>query len=102
LRPEQALLGLRKGLGLFSNLRPVVLFEGLEKSSTLKPEVITGVDLIVVRELTGGIYFGEKSRKETEQGEVATDLLIYHEYEIERIVKQAFEIARKRRKKVTS
>lgn len=102
LRPEQALLGLRKGLGLFSNLRPVVLFEGMEESSTLKPEVIAGVDLMVVRELTGGIYFGEKTRTETEQGEVATDLLIYHEYEIERIVRQAFEIARKRQKRVTS
>lgn len=102
LRPEQALLGLRKGLGLFSNLRPVVLFEGMEKSSSLKPEVIAGVDLLVVRELTGGIYFGEKKRSKTEQGEVASDLLIYHEYEIERIVRQAFEIARKRKKRVTS
>lgn len=102
LRPEQALLGLRKGLGLFSNLRPVVLFAGMESSSTLKPEVIAGVDLLVVRELTGGIYFGEKKRSQTEQGEVASDLLIYHEYEIERIARQAFEIARKRRKHVTS
>lgn len=102
LRPEQALLGLRKELGLFANLRPVLLFEGLEKSSSLKPEVIKGVDFIVVRELTGGIYFGEKTREQSKQGEVATDLLIYHEYEIERIVKQAFEIARKRKKRVTS
>ena len=102
LRPEQALLGLRKELGLFSNLRPILLFEGLEKSSSLKPEVIEGVDLIVVRELTGGIYFGEKSRKQTKDGEVATDLLIYYEFEIERIVQQAFEIARGRKKHVTS
>lgn len=102
LRPEQALLGLRKELELFSNLRPVVLFEGMEKSSSLKPEVIAGVDLLIVRELTGGIYFGEKKRRKTEQGEVASDLLIYHEYEIERIVRQAFEIARKRKKYVTS
>lgn len=102
LRPEQALLGLRKGLGLYSNLRPVVLFEGMEKSSTLKPEVIAGVDLLVVRELTGGIYFGEKQRKSTDHGEVAMDQLIYYEYEIERIVRQAFEIARKRKKHVTS
>lgn len=102
LRPEQALLGLRKGLGLYSNLRPVVLFEGMEKSSTLKPEVISGVDLLVVRELTGGIYFGDKQRKSTDQGEVATDQLIYHEYEIERIVRQAFDIAKQRKKHVTS
>lgn len=102
LRPEQALLGLRKELGVFANLRPVLLFEGLEKSSSLKPEVIDGVDLLVVRELTGGIYFGEKTRKQSDNGEVATDLLIYHEYEIERIVKKAFEIARERKKRVTS
>lgn len=102
LRPEKALLGLRKGLGLYSNLRPVGLFEGMEKSSSLRPEVLAGVDLIVVRELTGGIYFGEKTRQRTETGEVATDLLIYHEHEIERIVRLAFEIARGRKKHVTS
>jgi 3-isopropylmalate dehydrogenase len=102
LRPEKALLGLRKGLDLYSNLRPVLLFEGLEQSSTLRPEVIQGVDLLVVRELTGGIYFGEKSRQMTPDGEVATDQLVYHEYEIERIVRLAFEIARNRRKRLTS
>ncbi|MBA4494530.1 3-isopropylmalate dehydrogenase [Paenactinomyces guangxiensis] len=102
LRPEKALLGLRKGLGLYSNLRPVTLFEGMEKSSTLRPEVIAGVDLVVVRELTGGIYFGEKTRVKTEEGEVATDLLIYHEHEIERIVRLAFQIARGRSKRLTS
>ncbi|MGA9174901.1 MAG: 3-isopropylmalate dehydrogenase [Thermoactinomyces sp.] len=102
LRPEQALLRLRKGLGLYSNLRPVTLFEGLEHSSTLRPEVIAGVDLVVVRELTGGIYFGDKERTATAEGEVATDLLIYHEFEIERIVRLAFEIARGRKKRVTS
>ncbi len=102
LRPEQALLGLRKELGLFSNLRPIVLFPGLEESSTLKPEVIEGVDFVVVRELTGGIYFGEKTRKQTVTGEVATDLLIYHEHEIERIVRLAFEMAQNRKKQLTS
>lgn len=102
LRPEKALLGLRKELGLFSNLRPVILFPGLEESSTLKADVLDGVDLIVVRELTGGIYFGEKQRTQDEQGEYASDLLIYHEYEIERIVRQAFQIARGRRQKLTS
>ncbi|SEM98553.1 3-isopropylmalate dehydrogenase [Lihuaxuella thermophila] len=103
LRPEKALLALRKELGLFSNLRPVVLYEGMEKSSTLRPEVIAGVDLIVVRELTGGIYFGEKTRQKAEGGEeVATDLLIYYEHEIERIVRLAFQIARGRKKRVTS
>ncbi|MBA4601658.1 3-isopropylmalate dehydrogenase [Thermoactinomyces mirandus] len=102
IRPEKALLQLRKELGLFSNLRPVMQFDGLESSSALRPEVIKDVDLVVVRELTGGIYFGEKTRINTPDGEVASDLLIYHEYEVERIVRQAFEIAEKRRKKVTS
>jgi 3-isopropylmalate dehydrogenase len=102
LRPEKALLGLRKELGLFSNLRPVTLFPGLEESSTLKADGLNGVDLVVVRELTGGIYFGEKQRTEDEQGEYASDLLIYHEYEIERIARQAFQIARGRRRKLTS
>jgi 3-isopropylmalate dehydrogenase len=102
LRPEKALLRLRKELGLFSNLRPVMAFEGLNTNSSLRFDVVKDVDLIVVRELTGGIYFGEKTRSQTLKGEVATDLLVYHEYEIERIVRQAFEIARKRRKKVTS
>ncbi|SFI81031.1 3-isopropylmalate dehydrogenase [Thermoflavimicrobium dichotomicum] len=102
LRPEKALLGLRKELGLYANLRPVTLFDGMEDRSTLRPEVIAGVDLIVVRELTGGIYFGEKKRTKTEEGEIASDLLIYHEYEIERIVRLSFEMAMKRKKKLTS
>lgn len=102
LRPEKALLRLRKELGLFANLRPAMLFKGMEQSSTLRPEVLEGVDLIVVRELTGGIYFGEKSRRRTEEGERATDTLVYHEWEIERIVRRAFDIARGRRKRVTS
>lgn len=103
LRPEQALLGLRKELGLFSNLRPIVLFPGLEESSTLKPEVIQGVDFVVVRELTGGIYFGEKKRETDAFGqELASDLLIYHEQEIERIVHLAFQMAQNRKKQLTS
>lgn len=102
LRPEKALLDLRKELGLYANLRPVTLFAGMEKSSTIKPEVIVGVDLLVVRELTGGIYFGEKVRTRDARGELASDLLIYHEHEIERIVRQAFQIAQNRRKHLTS
>ncbi|PTX63173.1 3-isopropylmalate dehydrogenase [Melghirimyces profundicolus] len=102
LRPEKALLGLRKELGLYANLRPAKLFPGLAQSSTLKEEVLKGVDLLVVRELTGGIYFGEKHTEETKAGAKATDTLVYHEHEIERIVRRAFEWARERGKKVTS
>ena len=102
LRPETGLLGLRKALGLFSNLRPAIVFDCLKDASTLKPEVLEGTDLIVVRELTGGIYFGEKYRSHTESGQQAVDTCVYHEQEIERIVRQAFEIARGRRSKLTS
>ncbi|MXQ55401.1 3-isopropylmalate dehydrogenase [Shimazuella alba] len=103
LRPEQALLGLRKALGLFSNLRPIVLFSGLEDSSSLKAEVIQGVDFVVVRELTGGIYFGEKQRQKDNNGyEYASDVLLYHEHEIERIVRLAFQMAQNRKKQLTS
>jgi len=73
LRPETGLLGIRKALGLFSNIRPAVVFDCLKDASTLKPEVLDGTDLIVVRELTGGIYFGEKFRRETENGQEAVD-----------------------------
>lgn len=104
LRPEVgALLPLRRELGLFANLRPCVLFPGLIDSSTLKKEVIDGVDLIVIRELTGGLYFGEKSREKTaDGGQKATDVLTYSTYEIERIVRFAYETARKRRHKLCS
>lgn len=103
LRPEAAaLLGLRKELGLFANLRPAFLFSELVHASTLKPEVIQGVDLLVVRELTGGLYFGEKKREKLADGERATDVLEYSTYEIERIARLAFETARKRRRKLTS
>lgn len=102
LRPETGLLGIRKELGLFSNLRPAVVFDCLKDASTLKPEVLEGTDLMVVRELTGGIYFGEKFRRETEFGEEAVDTCAYNVTEIERIARQAFEIAMKRSKKLAS
>ncbi|MGG1617482.1 3-isopropylmalate dehydrogenase [Paenibacillus sp. NRS-1782] len=102
LRPETGLLGIRKELGLFSNLRPAVVFDCLKDASTLKPEVLEGTDLIVVRELTGGIYFGEKFRRESPQGEEAVDTCAYNVMEVERIVRQSFEIAQKRRKKLAS
>ncbi|MFV9511492.1 3-isopropylmalate dehydrogenase [Tepidibacillus sp. LV47] len=102
VRPEKALLGLRKELGLFSNLRPVKVYDSLIDASTLKPEVIQGVDLLVIRELTGGIYFGEKTKEMTENGIKVTDALTYTEDEIERIVRLGFETAMKRRKKLTS
>ncbi|AWB43926.1 3-isopropylmalate dehydrogenase [Paenibacillus sp. CAA11] len=102
LRPETGLLGIRKALGLFSNLRPAVVFDCLKDASTLKPEVLEGTDLMVVRELTGGIYFGEKYRRDTDQGQEAVDTCAYNVNEVERIVRQAFEIAQKRRKKLAS
>lgn len=103
VRPEDGLLALRKGLGLFANLRPVKVFPMLVNSTNLKPEVITGVDLIVVRELTGGLYFGKpKKRWETARGRKAVDSMVYSEQEIERIVRVGFELARSRRKKLTS
>lgn len=102
LRPETGLLGIRKALGLFSNIRPAVIFDCLKEASTLKPEVLEGTDLIVVRELTGGIYFGEKFRRDTDNGQEAVDTCVYNVSEIERIVRQGFEIARTRRKKLCS
>jgi 3-isopropylmalate dehydrogenase len=102
LRPETGLLGIRKALGLFSNIRPAVIFDCLKDASTLKPEVLDGTDLIVVRELTGGIYFGEKFRRDTPNGQEAVDTCVYNVKEVERIVRQAFEIARTRRKKLAS
>lgn len=102
-RPEAALLGLRKELGLYANLRPAVVYPSLVGASTLKEEVVSGVDLLVVRELTGGIYFGEHKRETTADGvEKAIDVLEYTRPEIERIVRLAFELATKRRSKVTS
>lgn len=109
-RPEQGLLGIRKELGLYTNLRPVQIFSALSEASTLKPEVIDGVDMMIVRELTGGLYFGRRERFYDEEGagtdgakgQRAYDTLEYREYEVERIARQAFEAARKRRGKVTS
>jgi 3-isopropylmalate dehydrogenase len=103
LRPEAAaLLPLRKELGLFANLRPAVLIPELIQASSLKPEIIKGVDLLVIRELTGGLYFGEKKRDKLEHGERAVDVLEYSTAEVERVARLAFATARKRRRKVTS
>ncbi|WP_424767192.1 3-isopropylmalate dehydrogenase [Paenibacillus sp. sgz302251] len=102
LRPETGLLGIRKELGLFSNIRPATVFDCLKEASTLKPEVLEGTDLIVVRELTGGIYFGEKFRREGADGEEAIDTCVYNVKEIERIVRQAFDIAMTRGKRLAS
>jgi 3-isopropylmalate dehydrogenase len=102
VRPEQGLLGIRKGLGVFANLRPVQLFPELIGSSPLRPERLEGVDLVVVRELTGGLYFGERGRRPHPSGEQAFDTMIYATEEIERIVRLAGSLARKRRKKLAS
>lgn len=102
-RPERALLGLRKALGLFTNLRPALLFEQLADASPLKPEILAGgLDIVVVRELTGGIYFGEKGVKDTDLGPAAYDIEQYAEEEVRRIAKVAFDMAMKRSKHVTS
>ena len=98
IRPEQGLLALRKALGLFANLRPVSLHPELYGASPLKPEVLTGTDIMVVRELTGGIYFGEKTRTETS----ASDLCTYSVEEITRVTRVAGNLARGRRKLITS
>ncbi len=97
-RPEQGLLGMRKGLGLFANLRPVKSFPALAHNSTLKPEVIAGVDMMVVRELTGGVYFGKRERA----GDTAYDTMIYSEAEVDRLVDYAFKVAAGRRRLVHS
>jgi 3-isopropylmalate dehydrogenase len=104
LRPEMgALLPLRKKLGLYANIRPALLFPALIEASPLKPEIVSGMDLVVVRELTGGLYFGTKKREFVDNGdEQAIDTLVYRTGEIERIGRLAFQMARKRRKKVTS
>lgn len=104
-RPERALLGLRKELGLFANLRPAIVFDELADASPLKPSIIDGgLDILIVRELTGGIYFGERgtSQGTEEEGMVAYDIEKYSEMEIKRIAKIAFDMAMKRGKKVCS
>jgi 3-isopropylmalate dehydrogenase len=98
VRPEKGLLELRSVLGVYANLRPVRVLDELIDASPLKPEYLTGVDLIVVRELTGGIYFGKKTRDET----LASDLCVYHTHEIERIVRVAARLASERRNKLCS
>ena len=103
VRPEQALLGIRKELGLFANLRPVKSVKELISSSPLRPEIINGVDLVVIRELTGGVYYGKPSeRRDGANGREAIDTCIYSEQEITRVLRYGFELARERRKKLTS
>ena len=102
-RPERGLLALRKGLGVFANLRPVKVHPALIDSSPLKPEKLQGVDILVVRELTGGLYFGQPKVREMKDGrERAVDTLEYYDYEICRVLELAFNLARGRKKKVSS
>ncbi len=102
-RPEAGLLGIRKALNLFANLRPAMLYPELYKACPLKEEVAkAGFDMLIMRELTGGLYFGERSTKEIDGQMVATDTLVYSESEIRRIAIKAFEVAKKRRKSVIS
>lgn len=104
LRPERALLGIRKELGLFANLRPAIVYDELVSSSPLKPEIVSGVDIMIIRELTGGVYFGEPKGIETmPSGEKrGFNTMAYTESEIERIARIAFETAQKRNKKLCS
>ena len=104
VRPEAGLLRLRKDLGLFANLRPAVCYPALADASSLKREVVEGLDIMIVRELTGGVYFGEpKTITDLGNGQKrAIDTQVYDTYEIERIARVAFDLARKRRNKVTS
>ncbi len=103
VRPEQGLLGLRKGLGVFANLRPVRVHPSLIDASPLKPDRLRGVDILVIRELTGGLYFGQPKGRDVRDGhERAVDTLEYHDYEVRRVVALAFRLAEGRRKKVTS
>ena len=104
LRPERGLLGIRKDLGLFANLRPAVLFPELANASTLKPEVVSGLDIMIVRELTGDIYFGQpRGMRVNEDGErEGFNTMVYKESEVRRIAHVAFDIAMKRQKKLCS
>lgn len=100
VRPEQGLFRMRKDLGLYANLRPIVLFEELLDASSIKPEVLRGTNILFFRELTGDCYFGEKKRSADRN--TGSDLMIYHRYEVERIAVKAFDAARLRKKKVCS
>ena len=100
IRPEQGLLGIRKALGLYANLRPIKLFDELLSASSIRPEILRGADILFFRELTGDIYFGEKGRKDN--GDTAYDVAIYSRYEVERIARKAFDSAMTRRKKLCS
>ena len=105
VRPEQGLLALRKELGLFANLRPVPVFPALRSLTPLRPELLEGVDLLIVRELTGGIYFGprkEQGSRRSRGRDAAYDTLLYSVAEVERVARVAFIAARGRRRKVTS
>ena len=103
LRPEKALLGIRSALGLFTNIRPAKLYQALKAECPLRPDLVeNGFDLMMIRELTGGIYFGERGRREGKYGPEAYDTECYSEMEVERIARVAFNAARKRRKKVIS
>lgn len=103
LRPEAGLLAIRKGLNLFANIRPAYLYDGLADACPLKKEIIgDGFDMVIVRELTGGLYFGERHTEEVNGVMQATDTLVYSENEIRRVAVKAFDIAMKRKKKVTS
>src|SRR4030088_529761 len=104
VRPEAGVLRLRKALGVFPNIRPAICYPALAESSSLKREVVDGLDIIILRELTGGVYFGEpKTITDLGNGQkLAVDTQVYDTYEIERISRVAFELARKRRNKVTS
>ena len=99
VRPEQGLLAMRKQLGLYANLRPVETFEALAHKSPLKEELVRGADFLCVRELTGGMYFGEKGRRDG--GDTAFDTNLYHRFEVERILKLAYEYAMRRRRHLT-
>jgi len=101
-RPEQAILGLRSELGLFANLRPAAGFAGLEDLSPLKPELARGIDLLVVRELNGDVYFGDKGERQGEGGREGWDAMSYNEAEVRRIAHLGFQAAQKRRQRLTS
>ncbi|MGJ1238627.1 3-isopropylmalate dehydrogenase [Sphingobacterium siyangense] len=100
VRPEQGLLKIRKELGLYANLRPILLFDELLDASSLKPEILQGTDILFFRELTGDVYFGEKNRNE--DNTFASDLMNYHRYEVERIARKAYDAARTRNKRLCS